>query len=76
MRLKPTIPTPGHAAALRGAVAARPWHDKAVLREVATIADTIAGLDLVRELLGPDLDVQVKVSESGRGIVFIVEPAP
>jgi hypothetical protein len=68
---------PGAAAAARGCVVARAWHlDEEAALDMATLSDLLVSTPMVRALLGPNVDVHVRVSDSGRGLVFELEPAP
>lgn len=66
---------PGAAAAARGCVVSRAWHlDAEAEADMATISDLLVSTPMVRALLGPNVDVHVRVSDTGRGLVFELEP--
>jgi hypothetical protein len=71
--------SPGQAAAARGSFAVRPWHIESELEVAAdleALSDLLVSMPMVRSLLGVNVDVVVRVSDTGRGIVFQLEPQP
>ena len=62
---------PGARAVRRGSVAARPWMAEYAKQQVVNICDFVAGNPWVRDKLGTDLDVSVRVSDDGAQIAFI-----
>jgi hypothetical protein len=68
---------PGAAAAVRGCVVQRAWHlDAGAVADMAALSDVLVATPMVRALLGSNVDVRVRVSDSGRGLVFELEPHP
>ena len=64
-----------HFLAKRQAPAPAPWlsHTDAAA-DLEAISDLLVSTPMVRALLGPNVNVAVRVSASGRGLVFELEP--
>jgi hypothetical protein len=69
--------TAGERAAARGSIAERPWHrpGRSMADELVEVCDLMQGMPGIGGMLGKNIDVKVKISPSGRGLVFEFEPA-
>jgi len=65
---------PGAAVAARGCVPCRPWSSDIMETEIERLVDFIAKTTAVSALLGPNFDVSLGISKSGRGLIFQFEP--